>query len=118
MEGEEHEHSITSRINLVDLAGSERSNSAQTSGDRLRVHTTNDIIDLLFRSAHFFFFKVSLCVFLQEGASINKSLLTLGKVISALSEQALTRKKVFTPYRESVLTWLEIAACTRYTFFF
>lgn len=39
VEGEEHEHSITSRINLVDLAGSERSNSAQTSGDRLRVDT-------------------------------------------------------------------------------
>uniref|UniRef100_A0A672PIP2 Kinesin-like protein KIF14 n=1 Tax=Sinocyclocheilus grahami TaxID=75366 RepID=A0A672PIP2_SINGR len=65
------------RINLVDLAGSERCTSAQTSGDRLR-----------------------------EGASINKSLLTLGKVISSLSEQAQTRKKVFTPYRESVLTWL------------
>uniref|UniRef100_A0A8C7ZVA4 Kinesin-like protein KIF14 n=1 Tax=Oryzias sinensis TaxID=183150 RepID=A0A8C7ZVA4_9TELE len=77
VEGEEHDHSITSRINLVDLAGSERCNSAQTSGDRLR-----------------------------EGASINKSLLTLGKVISALSEQMLTRKKVFIPYRESVLTWL------------
>ncbi|XP_027145659.1 kinesin-like protein KIF14 isoform X1 [Larimichthys crocea] len=77
VEGEEHEHSITSRINLVDLAGSERCNSAQTSGDRLR-----------------------------EGASINKSLLTLGKVISALAEQALSRKKVFIPYRESVLTWL------------
>uniref|UniRef100_A0A7N8XPJ6 Kinesin-like protein KIF14 n=1 Tax=Mastacembelus armatus TaxID=205130 RepID=A0A7N8XPJ6_9TELE len=77
VEGEEHEHSITSRINLVDLAGSERCNSAQTTGDRLR-----------------------------EGASINKSLLTLGKVISALSEQALTSKKVFIPYRESVLTWL------------
>ena len=39
VEGEEHEHSITSRINLVDLAGSERSNTAQTSGDRLRVCT-------------------------------------------------------------------------------
>uniref|UniRef100_A0A4W6D6W3 Kinesin-like protein KIF14 n=1 Tax=Lates calcarifer TaxID=8187 RepID=A0A4W6D6W3_LATCA len=77
VEGEEHDHSITSKINLVDLAGSERCNSAQTSGDRLR-----------------------------EGASINKSLFTLGKVISALSEQALSRKKVFIPYRESVLTWL------------
>ncbi|XP_061739305.1 kinesin-like protein KIF14 [Nerophis ophidion] len=75
--GEEHDHSITSRINLVDLAGSERSNSAKTSGERLR-----------------------------EGASINKSLLTLGKVISALAEQALTTKKIFIPYRESVLTWL------------
>ncbi|KAL2090384.1 hypothetical protein ACEWY4_015072 [Coilia grayii] len=77
VEGEEHDHTITSRINLVDLAGSERCASAQTSGDRLR-----------------------------EGASINKSLLTLGKVISALSEQAQTRKSVFIPYRESVLTWL------------
>uniref|UniRef100_A0A3B5L9S1 Kinesin-like protein n=1 Tax=Xiphophorus couchianus TaxID=32473 RepID=A0A3B5L9S1_9TELE len=75
--GEEHDHSISSRINLVDLAGSERCRTAQTSGERLR-----------------------------EGASINKSLLTLGKVISALSEQVLTRKKVFIPYRESVLTWL------------
>ena len=36
--------------------------------------------------------------------SINKSLLTLGKVISALSEQAGGRS-VFIPYRESVLTW-------------
>uniref|UniRef100_A0A8C7LGX3 Kinesin-like protein KIF14 n=1 Tax=Oncorhynchus mykiss TaxID=8022 RepID=A0A8C7LGX3_ONCMY len=77
VEGEEHDHRITSRINLVDLAGSERCSSAQTSGDRLR-----------------------------EGASINKSLLTLGKVISALSEQAQTKRKVFTPYRDSVLTWL------------
>ncbi|XP_029551324.1 kinesin-like protein KIF14 isoform X2 [Salmo trutta] len=77
VEGEEHDHRITSRINLVDLAGSERCSSAQTSGDRL-----------------------------VEGASINKSLLSLGKVISALSEQAQTRRKVFTPYREAVLTWL------------
>ncbi|XP_051977519.1 kinesin-like protein KIF14 [Xyrauchen texanus] len=77
VEEEEHDHCITSRINLVDLAGSERCTSAQTSGDRLR-----------------------------EGASINKSLFTLGKVISSLSEQSQSRKKVFTPYRESVLTWL------------
>ncbi|CAL8252936.1 unnamed protein product [Merluccius merluccius] len=77
VEEEEHDHRITSRINLVDLAGSERCNSAQTSGDRLR-----------------------------EGASINKSLLTLGKVISALADQAVNRKRVFIPYRESVLTWL------------
>ncbi|XP_049626743.1 kinesin-like protein KIF14 [Suncus etruscus] len=76
VEGEEHDHRITSRINLIDLAGSERCSTAHTSGDRMK-----------------------------EGVSINKSLLTLGKVISALSEQA-NRKKVFIPYRESVLTWL------------
>ncbi|XP_025776796.1 kinesin-like protein KIF14 [Puma concolor] len=76
VEGEEHDHRITSRINLIDLAGSERCSTAQTSGERLK-----------------------------EGVSINKSLLTLGKVISALSEQA-NRKRGFVPYRESVLTWL------------
>ncbi|KAL1774949.1 kinesin KIF14 isoform X1 [Sigmodon hispidus] len=76
VEGEEHDHRITSRINLIDLAGSERCSTAHTSGERLK-----------------------------EGASINKSLLTLGKVISALSEQA-NGKRVFIPYRESVLTWL------------
>ena len=52
----------------------------------------------------------------QEGVSINKSLLTLGKVISALSEQA-GRKSVFVPYRDSVLTWqvsFEVRNCLKY----
>lgn len=46
--------------------------------------------------------------FMQEGANINKSLLTLGKVISSLSEQSIMgakKKKSFIPYRDSVLTW-------------
>ncbi|XP_065792405.1 kinesin-like protein KIF14 [Muntiacus reevesi] len=76
VEGEELDHRIRSRINLVDLAGSERCSATGTIGERLK-----------------------------EGVSINKSLLTLGKVISALSEQAGGRS-VFIPYRESVLTWL------------
>ncbi|KAK3605863.1 hypothetical protein CHS0354_017767 [Potamilus streckersoni] len=79
-EGHEHDHSITSKINLVDLAGSERQSQAMTSGERLR-----------------------------EGANINKSLLTLGKVISLLSEQSAQngkKKKTYIPYRDSVLTWL------------
>nr|XP_060630557.1 kinesin-like protein KIF14 [Anolis sagrei ordinatus] len=77
VEKKEHDHRIISRVNLVDLAGSERCSAARTSGERLK-----------------------------EGVSINKSLLTLGKVISALSEQNQNKKKVFIPYRESVLTWL------------
>ncbi|KAM4020239.1 kinesin-like protein KIF14 isoform 1-T1 [Anomaloglossus baeobatrachus] len=77
LEGEVHDHTRTSRVNLVDLAGSERCNSAQTSGIRLK-----------------------------EGASINKSLLTLGKVISALAEMSDAHKRSFIPYRESLLTWL------------
>uniref|UniRef100_A0A8B9P4Z7 Kinesin-like protein KIF14 n=1 Tax=Apteryx owenii TaxID=8824 RepID=A0A8B9P4Z7_APTOW len=74
---EQCDRRITSRINLIDLAGSERCSATQTVGERLK-----------------------------EGVSINKSLLTLGKVISALSEQSQNGKKTFIPYRESVLTWL------------
>ncbi|NXX39615.1 KIF14 protein, partial [Tricholaema leucomelas] len=74
---EQCDRRLTSRINLIDLAGSECCSTAQTTGERLK-----------------------------EGASINKSLLTLGKVISALSKQSQNGKKIFIPYRESVLTWL------------
>jgi kinesin family protein 1 len=74
-----------SRISLVDLAGSERANSTGATGSRLK-----------------------------EGANINRSLTTLGKVIAALAqasaEPAKGKKKValenFVPYRDSVLTWL------------
>ncbi|XP_077352159.1 uncharacterized protein kif16bb isoform X2 [Festucalex cinctus] len=72
---------MVSKIHLVDLAGSERANTTQTSGTRLK-----------------------------EGANINKSLVTLGNVISALAElsveQPATKKMIFIPYRDSVLTWL------------
>uniref|UniRef100_A0A669PMH5 Kinesin-like protein KIF14 n=1 Tax=Phasianus colchicus TaxID=9054 RepID=A0A669PMH5_PHACC len=74
---EQRDHRLTSHVNLIDLAGSECCSTAQTTGERLK-----------------------------EGVSINKSLLTLGKVISALSKLAQNGKKTFIPYRESVLTWL------------
>lgn len=69
-----------SKISLVDLAGSERQASTGATGTRLR-----------------------------EGANINKSLTTLGKVIAALAQasNAKTKKKdEHIPYRDSVLTWL------------
>uniref|UniRef100_A0A803XVT3 Kinesin-like protein KIF14 n=1 Tax=Meleagris gallopavo TaxID=9103 RepID=A0A803XVT3_MELGA len=74
---EQRDHRLTSHVNLIDLAGSECCSTAQTTGERLK-----------------------------EGVSINKSLLTLGKVISALSKLSRNGKKTFIPYRESVLTWL------------
>lgn len=69
-----------SKLSLVDLAGSERADATGAKGDRLK-----------------------------EGANINKSLTTLGKVISALAEQSSHKKRRrsdFIPYRDSVLTWL------------
>ncbi|CAH1240086.1 KIF1B [Branchiostoma lanceolatum] len=70
------------KISLVDLAGSERANATGAKGDRLK-----------------------------EGANINKSLTTLGKVIHALAESSQSgskkrKKSDFIPYRDSVLTWL------------
>ncbi|XP_070576450.1 uncharacterized protein [Ptychodera flava] len=93
---------IVSKINLVDLAGCERADPRYSRGRLL------------------------------EGASINKSLVTLGNVISALAENSLStstsvesfssiggsdedssprslsgrRKHTYIPYRNSVLTWL------------
>lgn len=46
---------------------------------------------------------------LKEGAHINKSLVTLGSVISALADQTnptQQKKVMYIPYRDSVLTWL------------
>lgn len=66
-----------SKISLVDLAGSERADSTGAEGIRLK-----------------------------EGATINRSLTTLGKVIAALESNSKKKKIEFIPYRESVLTWL------------
>lgn len=77
-----------SRISLVDLAGSERANSTGATGIRLK-----------------------------EGSLINKSLTTLGRVISALVAASSTETEEGTPkksgtsgdkvpYRDSVLTFL------------
>ena len=44
---------------------------------------------------------------IREGVHINKSLLTLGKVIAALSDDRNGQVgTIFVPYRESALTWL------------
>ncbi|XP_061401257.1 kinesin-like protein KIF13B [Musca vetustissima] len=69
-----------SRMSLVDLAGSERAVKTGAVGDRLK-----------------------------EGSNINKSLTTLGLVISKLADQSNGKKGAndkFVPYRDSVLTWL------------
>nr|XP_016940804.1 kinesin-like protein KIF13A isoform X10 [Drosophila suzukii] len=69
-----------SRMSLVDLAGSERAVKTGAVGDRLK-----------------------------EGSNINKSLTTLGLVISKLADQSNGKKSgndKFVPYRDSVLTWL------------
>ncbi|KAL8696547.1 MAG: hypothetical protein Q9224_002739 [Gallowayella concinna] len=68
------------KISLVDLAGSERATSTGATGARLK-----------------------------EGAEINRSLSTLGRVIAALADLSTGKKKntsSMVPYRDSVLTWL------------
>jgi Kinesin motor domain len=72
---------FTSKLTLVDLAGSERIKKTGAAGDRR-----------------------------SEGININKSLLVLGQVVSALAEQSSTsrpqRPKRKPPYRDSKLTRL------------
>ncbi|KAG9987942.1 kinesin family protein, partial [Aureobasidium melanogenum] len=71
------------KISLVDLAGSERAQSTGATGARLK-----------------------------EGAEINRSLSTLGRVIAALADLSSAKPGVkkknasMVPYRDSVLTWL------------
>jgi GNAT superfamily N-acetyltransferase len=65
------------KLNLIDLAGSERASVTKNKGMRL-----------------------------IEGANINKSLLTLGNCINALSEKSEKGSKIYIPYRDSKLTRL------------
>lgn len=67
--------SMTSKFHLVDLAGSERSKKTKTSGERFK-----------------------------EGVDINRGLLALGNVISALGEEG--HQKSYISYRDSKLTRL------------
>jgi len=70
-----------SKINLIDLAGSERANATGARGIRLR-----------------------------EAGVINKSLSTLGRVITSLATKSKISDNIkgdnITPYRDSQLTWL------------
>lgn len=68
-----------SKLSLVDLAGSERASKSGAEGERLK-----------------------------EGSNINRSLVTLGQVISSLADQSggKSKKVLHVPYRDSVLTWL------------
>lgn len=70
-----------SKISLVDLAGSERADSTGAKGTRLK-----------------------------EGANINKSLTTLGKVISALAEIVSTVILLF--FSDDILSFFIFAHWT------
>uniref|UniRef100_A0A673B576 Chromosome-associated kinesin KIF4-like n=1 Tax=Sphaeramia orbicularis TaxID=375764 RepID=A0A673B576_9TELE len=73
--GADRVDSVVSKLHLVDLAGSERQKKTKAEGDRLK-----------------------------EGININRGLLALGNVISALGDES--KKNTFVPYRDSKLTRL------------
>ncbi|KAI9089302.1 hypothetical protein K1719_029581 [Acacia pycnantha] len=71
------EEYLCAKLHLVDLAGSERAKRTGTDGLRLR-----------------------------EGIHINRGLLALGNVISALGDEKKRKEGVHVPYRDSKLTRL------------
>ena len=95
-----------SRMSLVDLAGSERAVKTGAVGERLKEG------QLFVYNFLLFFLKIDLFIFdfhefFITGSNINKSLTTLGLVISKLADQASGKvKDKFIPYRDSTLTWL------------
>lgn len=100
-----------SRISLVDLAGSERANSTGATGTRLKVRGCPGDPQPFSLDTLLTFCLVSMCT--KEGALINKSLTTLGRVIAALAQassapagKAAKAAADKVPYRDSVLTWL------------
>ena len=70
---QQSEENISAKFHFVDLAGSERIKKTGATGKRM-----------------------------QEGISINKGLLALGNVISALTDEK--KRESFVPYRDSKLT--------------
>lgn len=73
----EEKSSRNSKFHFVDLAGSERIKRTNASGQGIK-----------------------------EGININKGLLVLGNVISALATSGNSKKEAFVPYRDSKLTRL------------
>jgi kinesin family protein 4/21/27 len=73
--GEDNETVTCAKMHLVDLAGSERAKRTKAEGQRLK-----------------------------EGIQINKGLLALGNVISALGDDKRRRAGGHVPYRDSKLT--------------
>jgi hypothetical protein len=72
---EEEEGFLAAKMHLVDLAGSERAKRTKAEGQRLK-----------------------------EGIQINKGLLALGNVISALGDDKRRGANTHVPYRDSKLT--------------
>ena len=93
------------KLNLVDLAGSERAKRTGSGGARLKegrenwlpiLHPSQEV-DLHLNSKFFV---------LETGIHINRGLLALGNVISALGDEKKRKEGAHVPYRDSKLTRL------------
>lgn len=93
---------MVSKLHLVDLAGSERQKKTKAEGDRLKEGEGKAIGRV--RLITLFLNLYNSVSVLRSGISINRGLLSLGNVISALGDES--KKGTFVPYRDSKLTRL------------
>ncbi|KAG5613049.1 hypothetical protein H5410_024330 [Solanum commersonii] len=96
------EEYLCAKLHLVDLAGSERAKRTGSDGLRFKEGSCFDILNG---------FESVSCVmvvdiFFIAGVHINRGLLALGNVISALGDEKKRKEGVHVPYRDSKLTRL------------
>ena len=102
---------LCAKLHLVDLAGSERAKRTGADGMRLKEGYLPPFF--LFYATLYLFFKESKCLsweicllYIFTGIHINKGLLALGNVISALGDERKRKEGGHVPYRDSKLTRL------------
>lgn len=96
---------LCAKLHLVDLAGSERAKRTGSDGLRFKEGQARQF-SLVSSKLAFDHYEFSNNFFFQSGVHINKGLLALGNVISALGDEKKRKEGVHVPYRDSKLTRL------------
>ena len=98
------EEYLCAKLHLVDLAGSERAKRTGSDGMRFKEGKCPSVA--IFQTSHFVHYAEMEFDSYSPGVHINKGLLALGNVISALGDEKKRKDGAHVPYRDSKLTRL------------